>query len=149
MNNRRNFLKTSLALSVGVISTSLALSAEDNVTKEAKKEEIKKAEPIAPKGIFYSTQNQERWEGKAGSHAPIITVNGRHVTIETKHGMSEAHYIVKHALLTTEGEVLGEMVFFPKDKKAISFFELKEAPKALVATSFCNLHDLWVTEYSV
>lgn len=145
MNNRRNFIKTSLLLTAGVATT---LSATEEKAKEApKKEEIKKEEAIAPKGIFYSSENQGRWKGKNGSHAPVITVDGKKVTIETKHGMSEAHYIVKHMLLTTEGEVLGEMVFFPKDKKAISTFELKEAPKHLVATSFCNLHDLWITEY--
>jgi len=146
MNNRRNFIKTSLLLTAGVATT---LNASDEKAKEveAKKTEVKIEETIAPKGIFYSSKNQGRWKGKDGSHAPVITVDGKKVTIETKHGMSEAHYIVKHMLLTTDGEVLGETVFFPKDKKAISIFELKEEPKALVATSFCNLHDLWITEY--
>jgi len=147
MNNRRNFIKTSLLLTAGVAT---AVNASDEKAKEdieAKKIEIKTEEIVAPKGIFYSVQNQGRWKGKDGSHAPVITVDGKKVTIETKHGMSEAHYIVKHMLLTTEGEVLGETVFFPKDKKAISIFELKEEPKHLVATSFCNLHDLWITEY--
>lgn len=144
MNNRRNFIKTSILLTAGVATT---LNASEEKVKEEPKKEAVTAEVIAPKGIFYSSENQGRWKGKDGSHAPIITVDGKKVTIETKHGMSEAHYIVKHMLLTTEGEVLGEMVFFPKDKKAISTFELKEIPKHLVATSFCNLHDLWITEY--
>jgi superoxide reductase len=145
MNNRRNFIKTSLLLTAGVATT---LSAtEEKAKEEPQKTEVKKEEVIVPKGIFYSTAEQGRWKGKDGSHAPVITVDGKKVTIETKHSMSEAHYIVKHMLLTTEGEVLGEMVFFPKDKKAISTFELKEVPTHLVATSFCNLHDLWITEY--
>jgi len=145
MNNRRNFIKTSLLLTAGVATT---LNASDEKSKEApQKIEVEKAEVVAPKGIFYSSENQGRWKGKDGSHAPVITVEGKKVTIETKHGMSEAHYIVKHMLLTMEGEVLGETVFTPKSKKAISTFELKEEPKALVATSFCNLHDLWISEF--
>jgi len=136
MNNRRDFLKTSVALGAGVVATSLTGCASDK----------KEAKAIIPKGIYYSKEEQGRWKGKAGSHAPVITVEGKKVTVETKHGMSEGHYIVKHTLLNAEGEVLGEMVFTPKDK-AISTYELKKVPTSLVATSFCNLHDLWVSEY--
>ena len=31
---------------------------------------------------------------------------------------------------------------------SISVFELENMPKSFYATSFCNLHDLWVSEYS-
>ena len=136
MNNRRDFLKTSLTLGAGVVATSLTACASDK----------KEAKATTPKGIYYSKEEQGRWKGKAGSHAPVITVEGKKVTVETKHGMSEAHYIVKHTLLNAEGEVLGEKVFTSKDK-ALSTYELKEVPTSLVATSFCNLHDLWVSEY--
>ena len=141
-NKRRNFMKTSLLLGAGVAGTSVTALA-----KEEKKTEESNDEKVMLKGLYYSNDKQGRWKGKAGSHAPVITVDGKKVTIETKHGMSEAHYIVKHTLLTTEGEVLGETVFSPKDKKAISIFELKEVPTHLIASSFCNLHDLWVSEY--
>jgi len=136
MNHRRDFLKTSLALGAGVVATTLTACADNK----------KEAKTVTPKGIYYSKEEQGRWKGKAGSHAPVITVKGKKVTVETKHGMAEAHYIVKHTLLNAEGEVLGEMVFTPKDK-AVSTYELKEVPTSLVATSFCNLHDLWVSEY--
>ncbi|HIC44797.1 MAG TPA: twin-arginine translocation signal domain-containing protein [Sulfurimonas sp.] len=134
MNNRRDFMKTSLVASAGLmaaVSTSIASSN-------------------TPKNIFaYSTANQGRWEGKAASHAPIITSEKGKITVETQHGMAEKHYIVKHSIITEEGEVLGENVFFPSDKQAISSYEIKGKHTKLYALSFCNLHDLWVTEFSV
>jgi len=135
MKNRRDFMKTSLVASAGVIAASvLPASAAEN-TKE---------------NIFtYSQKNQGRWEGKAGSHAPVVSVEGDKITVETKHGMSEMHYIVKHSIVTDTGEVLGEQVFYPSDKKAISVFEIKGKHKEVYALSFCNLHDLWVTEFTI
>lgn len=134
MNNRRNFMKTSLVASAGLMTAVSSSMASSNT----------------PKNIFaYSTADQGRWEGKAGSHAPVITGTDGKITVETKHGMSNEHYIVKHSIVTEEGEVLGENIFFPSDKKAISSYEIKGKHTKLYALSFCNLHDLWVTEFSV
>lgn len=102
------------------------------------------------KGIYYTAKNPLRWAGKSGSHSPIITQTGEKITVETKHGMSEFHYIVKHTLSTIDGTVIGEQVFFPNmDKVAISQYQVK-LPKGtkIYATSFCNLHDLWVSEFT-
>lgn len=134
MQNRRNFLKTSLATSAGLIAaTVLPASATESTDIN----------------IFaYTKEHQGRWEGKAGSHAPIITIEGNKVTVETKHGMSEAHYIVKHSLLDSNGNVLGEQIFFPRDAKAISTYVIDGNYKELYALSFCNIHDLWVTKFS-
>ena len=99
-------------------------------------------------GILYTTENPGKWKGKAGSHAPLISVDGKKVTITTPHPMSQDHYIVRHTLVLQDGKVAGEQTFFPvKDTKAVSTFELPEGYKSsFYATSFCNLHDLWVTE---
>lgn len=133
MKNRRDFMKTSLVASAGILAASVSpASAADNT----------KANIFA-----YSKKNPGRWAGKEGSHAPVVTVEGDKITIETKHGMSEGHYIVKHSLVTNTGEVLGENFFFPTDKKAISTFMIKGGHEELYALSFCNLHDLWVTEF--
>ena len=101
-------------------------------------------------GIFYTKENPGKWKGKAGSHAPQISVSGRKVTIITPHPMSQEHFIVRHTLVLKDGSVAGEKTFFPvKDSKAVSTFELPEGYKSpFYATSFCNLHDLWVTEGS-
>jgi superoxide reductase len=99
-------------------------------------------------GIIYTKENPGKWKGKAGSHAPQISVEGRKVTITTPHPMSLGHYIVRHTLVLKDGSVAGEQTFFPvKDTKAVSTFELPEGYKSpFYATSFCNLHDLWLTE---
>lgn len=136
MKDRRDFLKSSLVVSTGLLAaTSISAMAKENGVKN----------------IFaYSTSEPGRWKGKAGSHAPVVNVEGNKVSIETKHGMAEAHYIVKHTLVTGTGEVLGEKVFYPKkDKKAFSTYEIKGNHKELYALSFCNLHDLWVTEFTL
>ena len=101
-------------------------------------------------GIIYTKENPGKWKGKVGSHAPQISVAGRKVTVTTPHPMSQGHFIVRHTLVLKDGSVGGEKTFFPvKDTKAVSTFELPEGYKSsFYATSFCNLHDLWVTEGS-
>ncbi len=136
MKNRRDFMRSSLVASAGLLATtSIPAIAKENSVKN----------------IFaYSASEPGRWEGKAGSHAPVVSVDGNRVTVETKHGMAEMHYIVKHTIVTASGEVLGEKVFFPKnDKKAISTFDITGKHTQLYALSFCNLHDLWVTEFKL
>jgi superoxide reductase len=135
MQKRRDFLKTSLVASAGLVAATVlpASAAEDS------KENI----------FAYTQEHQGRWEGKAGSHAPVITIEGNKITMETKHGMSEAHYIVKHSLRDSSGNVLGEQIFFPQDKKAISTYVVEGKHSELYALSFCNIHDLWVTKFSV
>lgn len=135
MKNRREFMKSSLVVSAGLVVAGVAPASAAENTKASI--------------FYYSQKNQGRWEGKAGSHAPVVTVEGNKVTIETKHVMEEFHYIVKHSLVTQTGEVLGESVFFPTDKKAISTFEISGEHKELFALSFCNLHDLWVSEFTL
>lgn len=135
MKERRDFLKTSLVASATLVAaTVLPASAAEN----------SKANIFA-----YTQDHQGRWEGKAGSHAPVITIEGNKITMETKHGMSAEHYIVKHSLLDANGNVLGEQIFFPQDKKAISTHIVDGKHPELYALSFCNIHDLWVTKFSV
>jgi superoxide reductase len=134
MQKRRDFLKTSLVTSAGLVAaTVLPVSATEN----------------SKTNIFaYTQEHQGRWEGKAGSHAPVITIEGNKVTLETKHEMSDVHYIVKHSLLDSSGNVLGEQIFFPQNKKAISTYVIEGKYTELYALSFCNIHDLWVTKFS-
>lgn len=135
MNERRKFIKSSLAVTAGAVTLGALPALAQNST---------------PVNIFaYTKENPRRWAGKAGSHAPIVTVKGNTVTLETKHGMSSAHYIVKHSVVSSDGTVLGENVFFPDSQKAVSSFEIKGSHKGVTALSFCNLHDLWATEFDI
>ena len=60
--------------------------------------------------------------------------------------MSAEHYIVRHTLVSSDGEVLGTKTFSPSDNEAVSVYELETVPEHIYATSFCNLHDFWVTK---
>jgi superoxide reductase len=135
MISRRKFMNTTIATGIGiaVANTSNLQAASDNY----------------PKGIIYSADNPGMWNKKINSHAPIVKVKENKVTITTDHGMSEKHYIVRHTLVTPDGNVIGENTFSPDDENAVSDFELPIGHNKLIATSFCNKHDLWITEFSV
>ena len=132
---RRNFLKGTLAAA--------AVAATGGATRL-------QAASKFPEGLVYTKDAPGRWSGKEGTHAPKVTVEGKTVKILTPHSMSEKHYIVKHTLLTSEGKYLGEKTFAPTDTKAESSYQLPDGFKGVLwATSFCNLHDLWLTEFTV
>jgi superoxide reductase len=134
MPKRRDFLRGSLALTgAAVVLGSSALRAA-----------------AFPAGIVFTKSAPGRWAGREGSHAPQISVENGKVKIVTPHAMTEQHFIVKHVLLKPDGEVLGEKTFSPADGKAESEYSLPTGFKGTVyATSFCNLHDLWLTETTV
>jgi superoxide reductase len=133
---RRDFLKTSLL----VAGASVALGAERSF-----------ASPTTfPPGVIYTKDNPGRWAEKAGGHLPKVTVEGGRVTIVTPHPMTEKHFIVRHTLVAPDGTVLGEKTFTPAEARAESSFELpKGQGGTLYATSFCNLHDFWLTEFTL
>jgi superoxide reductase len=135
MTGRRDFLKGFLVLGgTAVIGSGAQVQAAT-------------AFPIA---VVYTKEAPGRWAGKEGSHAPKVMVEGRNVKVVTSHPMTEKHFIVKHTLLTPHGKVIGEKTFANTDAAAESSYELPAGFKgALWATSFCNLHDLWLTELSV
>jgi len=102
-------------------------------------------------GIVYSREHPGKWGTKVESHVPLVTVEGRKVTVTTAHPMSQDHYIVRHTLVLENGTVAGEKTYFPaQDSKAAATFEIPSGYKGKCsATSFCNLHDLWVTEINL
>jgi superoxide reductase len=136
MTDRRNFIKTSLIVAGGMAISSTAFAAKKSTT--------------GTKGLIYSKDNAGMWAEKVGSHAPMVEVNGNIITLTTEHGMSERHYIVRHTLVAADGIVLGDKTFYPEDPKAVSTYELNEGSKGkYFATSFCNKHDFWVTEFEI
>ncbi|MCI5218695.1 MAG: twin-arginine translocation signal domain-containing protein [Candidatus Electrothrix sp. LOE2] len=138
MIDRREFLKTTAvaASAVAVASGTKVFAGE--------------AAPAAPcAGIIYTEQQQGHWEGKAGSHAPKVTVVDGKVSVVTPHPMTELHFIVRHTVVLADGKVIGGKTFTHTDTPESSF-ELPAGYKGKAcATSFCNLHDLWVTEFTV
>lgn len=135
MTDRRVFLKTSAvavsALALGKSGFSFA------------------SEGCAFPGIIYSKDSPGKWAKKVGSHAPVVTIDGAKVQVETKHPMSEAHFIVRHTLVLADGTVVGDKTFTPKDKP-VSTYTLPAGYKGVLhATSFCNRHDFWMTTTKV
>ena len=140
MSNRRAFLKSSLAVVAGMAIGQVSPVSADSVS--------------FPRGIVYTKQNPGKWSKKVGGHLPKVNVEGNKVTVTTTHGMTDEHYIVRHTIVSRNGEVLGEKTFLPSDAEAKSVFELPNVSSkyvwdtaTLYATSFCNKHDLWVTEF--
>ena len=136
MNNRRKFIKTTLLVAGGITVASPVLAAKKNKS--------------TTKGLIYTKDEAGMWDEKVGSHAPIVEVKDNIVTLTTEHGMSERHFIVRHSLVAEDGEVIGTETFYPQDPKAISTYELPAGTKGkLKASSFCNKHDFWVTEFEI
>lgn len=135
MNDRREFLKTAAlaATTVTLASSGIAFaSPEAGMT-----------------GIVYTAENPGKWEKKVGSHAPQVTITGNSVAVATKHPMSDDHFIVRHTLVLEDGTVVGAKTFTSADKPESSY-ELPAGFKGKVyATSFCNLHDFWLSEATV
>lgn len=135
MTDRRNFLKTTAAAAaVVVFGTGKRAGAVD-------------CDQFS--GIVYTRDNPGMWEGKVGSHAPVVAVDNGNVSVTTRHGMSEAHFIVRHTLVLADGTVAGTKTFTPADEPE-STYVLPDGYKGdIYATSFCNLHDFWLTTATV
>lgn len=135
MKERRDFLKGSLTV-LGAAMVGSAVRVE--------------AATKFPPALIYTKDASGRWAGKEGTHAPQVTVQGKNVKIVTPHPMTKEHYIVKHTLVSTAGKLLGEKTFANTDPAAESSYQLPEGFKgSLWATSFCNIHDFWLTEFTV
>jgi len=138
MTGRRNFIKTTLTVASG-----MALGQASTVFATG-------TAGSCPASIVYTAENPGQWSKKVKGHAPQVSIEGKKVTITTNHGMSEEHYIVRHTLVTDDGKVLGAKTFSPSEENAVSTYELPEGlVSKLHATSFCNKHDLWVTEITL
>jgi len=54
-------------------------------------------------------------------------MKGSVITVFTNHPMSREHYIVRHTLVSKDGDVLGARTSYPKDEKAISTFSISDS----------------------
>ncbi len=150
MSERREFLKLLAAgPAAGILVPLLAETGRNTLAAEV--ESIAELLGRIPENIIYTKERPGVWKGKDGSHVPLVATaksgDMLTLTVENKHGMSDAHYIVRHVVVSEKGEVLGAKTFSPKDKP-VSTFEVKLAglgdSSSVFVTSFCNLHDLWL-----
>ena len=105
------------------------------------------AGPALPAGLVYTAEKPGSWAGKEGSHAPKVAVEKGKVTVTTPHPMTAEHFIVRHTVVSAGGELVGGTTFTPSDPQALSTYDLPGGG-TYYATSFCNLHDFWVTEFT-
>lgn len=106
-----------------------------------------KANPPQFSGVIFTAAEPGYWAGKEKTHAPQVTVDGMAATVLTPHDMSDAHFIVRHCIVAADGTLVGAATFTPKDSP-LSTMTLP-GKGTYYATSFCNKHDLWVTEFTV
>ena len=107
-------------------------------------------------GIAYYTKEQPgRWSKKIAGHLPNLkatTKDGKPmIEITTAHEMkAHEHYIVKHTLLDSEFNLVGEVMFEPtKDKAAISTFATGGKKGKFYGLSMCNKHDTWLATIEI
>jgi superoxide reductase len=150
MSERREFLKLLAATPAG--AALVPLFAETG--KGTLAAEVECAAGVLgklPENIIYTREHPGVWKGKEGSHIPSVAATKAGdklvVKLENKHGMSEAHYIVRHTVVAECGEVLGAKTFSWKDQP-VSTHEIKlpadGKTQHVFVLSYCNLHDLWL-----
>jgi superoxide reductase len=150
MSERREFLKLLAATPAG--AALIPLFAETGKgTLAADVECVAGVMGKLPENIIYTKEHPGAWKGKEGSHIPSVAAEksgGKLVVkLENKHGMTEAHYIVRHTVVTESGKVLGAKTFSWKDQPVSTHeIELAADGKAqhVFVLSYCNLHDLWL-----
>ena len=135
MVERREFLKGSV---VAVSALALGLSSSSSASQAP-----------AFAGVVYTKDNPGKWAAKVKSHAPEVNAEGGKVAMKTVHPMSAEHYIVRHSLEPCGGTVVGGKTFQSTDKAYFSFGLPAGYKGKVFATSFCNKHDFWLTEFSV
>ena len=137
MSSRREFIKTTLVVASGL---TIAKSAPA----------LAGSSSAFPGGLIYTAGDPGMWVKKVGGHAPLVSITGGKATITTDHSMSEKHYIVRHTLVAADGAVISAKTFYPSDEEPVSSHQLPAGAKGkFYATSFCNKHDFWVTEFNV
>lgn len=137
--DRRDLLKTAAA--------AVAAAAAGSVVSVFAADEA--AAPAAPSlagAVYYTKEQPGHWKGKEGIHVPEVKVEGGKVSVVTQHPMTAEHFIVRHTVILADGTVLGAKNFASTDKPESSYDLPKDYKGKICATSFCNLHDLWVSE---
>jgi desulfoferrodoxin-like iron-binding protein len=102
-------------------------------------------------GVTYSSASPGMWAGKEGTHTPSVTENGDgSVTVSTGHPMEENHWINTIFVRDQNGLVIHLVDFIARGPNKASAASTSFRPPAgttsVTAYSYCNLHDLWVSD---
>lgn len=151
---RRGFLKAA-----GVVAVSVAVPASLWSCNKQKQVEPGKGGNAAKAGnadwtaevakleadAIFTQEKPGKWDGKQGSHIPQVTFHEGEgaVSLFTKHGMSESHWITAHYLRDQDGKLLGLQNYKGTDKEARHRFEIPKGTTRITAYSHCNKHGDW------
>jgi superoxide reductase len=104
-----------------------------------------KAASDRAKNVVFTAADPGHWAGLEAIHVPDVTVSGSTLTVATlKHPMTQPHFIVSHTVVLEDGKFLGRKTFVYTDKP-VSVYTLPAGYNGkIIATSTCNLHDLWL-----
>lgn len=154
--NRRDFLRSASLLSaaaavpLSTVVTACGIDAQSaTITgRSIHWEEI--ADKLKGPGI-YSTQNEGIWTGKAGSHAPQVTVTALGIQATTPHpqGPEEdpGHYVLCHFVEAADGTIFDFRVYTRFD--TAGFTTALYVPETYIGSltvyQYCTKHDLWAT----
>ncbi len=87
--------------------------------------------------------------GAAATHRPIVTVEGDKITVKTEHAMTVEHYISKHQIRALDGSLIGEKNFAPTAAAPLSVYPKGALAGNFMAYSYCNLHGIWKSPFTV
>lgn len=148
--DRRDFLKTAAA-TVAATAAGTAITAFAGAANTPAPVVVSKKKAAAPlAGIIHTKKYPGQWQGKEDVHVPEVKIEGGKISVVTKHpSMTSEHFIVRHTVVLASGVVVGSKTFAPGDKPESSFDLPKDYKGKAYATSFCNQHDFWLTEFHI
>lgn len=139
LQSRRQFSRSAGALII-VLPAGCIIAGDDEVEVNEAWEE--RAAMLESNGIF-TADSEGKWEGKAGSHVPVVTMNASgSVSLSTEHPMDPDHYITTHYVRNQDGIVIALYEYEPGDSPQATFV-LPPSTKEILAYQYCNLHDAW------
>jgi superoxide reductase len=103
-----------------------------------------RARELENKGAVLTAAAPGKWAGKEGTHVPGASFGkDGTVTITTPHPMSAEHWIMTQYIRNQDGVGIGLRDHAATESAATAVFPLPKGTTAIVAYSFCNLHDHW------
>lgn len=131
---RRDFAKsTFLGLAMAAVAPALGRAAG--------------ADPS--QNIVFTAGDPGHWSKVAAIHVPQTTFANGTLTVKTPHPQSEAHYIVSHTVVLSDGTFVSRKTITYKDEPTSDHPLPAGYTGKVTVTSTCNQHDYWTNSISV
>lgn len=87
--------------------------------------------------------------GTVNAERPSVSLDAEKITVKNEHPMGNDHYIMRHQVRMSDGTLVYERGFLPTSPAASSVFPKAGLAGSYFAYSFCNLHGIWKTPFTV